>query len=279
MNLQNILFATDFSSCSEAALQCATAVATRFQAKLFVAHIISETLFADVPAEVQTEARTRTIADAKKKLEEIGSRLQAEIILEEGPVADVLLALAEFRSIDLLVVGTQGHGRLQRLLLGSVAEKLSRQAPCPVLVVPEASMNRKSGVSTILCPTNFSERSAAALKQAWQLAKTLSAQIILLHVMAPALSRADRISERTIVEEPLSRLSSFLSAGDRSRAAELAVEFGSPADTIVRVARERDADLIVLSIQKGKPALAHLPPEITYTVAADAPCPILTFAS
>ena len=280
MNLRNILFATDFSSCSEAALQCAAAVAKRFQSRLIVVHVISETLFADVPAEILTEARTRTIADVRKKLEELGSRLQAEIVLEEGPVADVLLALAESRSIDLFVVGTQGHGRLQRLLLGSVAEKLSRQSRCPVLVVPETSLsNRESDVSTILCPTNFSDRSVAALKQTWQLAKVFSAQIILLHVLELALSRGDRIIQRTIAEEPLSRLSSSLSAGERSPAAELAVEFGTPADTIVRVATERDADLIVLSIQRGKPVVAHLPPEITYSVAAQAPCPVLTIAS
>ncbi|HEU5413367.1 MAG TPA: universal stress protein [Candidatus Angelobacter sp.] len=284
MDLHNILIATDFSTSSEAALRCAAAFAKRFQARLFVVHVISASIYADVPPELIAEAKTRTIHDVKAKMDGIRSRLnglQPETIVEQGFPSEVILRLAEENSIALLVVGTQGHVRTERLLLGSTAEKIARQARCPVLITPESSLPYEEfKLKTILCPTNFSERSAAALRHAWQVAKAFSAHIILLHVVEDqSLDRADRISQRMKAEGPMSRLSSFLSAGDRSREAELAVEFGGPAERIIKVAGERNADLIVLSIQRDKPLIAHLPPDVTFLVAAQAPCPVLTSAA
>jgi universal stress protein E len=284
MDLTNILIGTDFSPWSEAALRCAAVLAKRFQARLFVVHAIADSIYANVPPELLAEAKTRTIADARRKLEEISSRfsgLQPEIILEQGPPSEVLLRLAEAKSIELLVVGTRGHVAIKRLLLGSVAEKLARQSRCPVLITPESSLPvEEFTLKTILCPTNFSERSTGALRYAWAVAKTFSAHIILLHVVQDQiLDRADRISQTTKAERPMSRLSSSLAAGDRSQEAPLAVEFGAPAERIVKVAGERNADLIVLSTQRDKPVIAHLPPDVTFLVAAQAPCPVLTSAT
>ena len=284
MDLHNILIATDFSPWSEAALRCAAAFAKQFQARLFVVHVISRSIYADVPPELLAEAKTRTIDDIKAKMDAIRSRLnglQLETIVEQGPPSEVILRLAEENSTGLLVVGTQGHGRIERLLLGSTAEKIARQARCPVLITPESSLpNETFKLKTILCPTNFSEGSVAALRHAWHFAKAFSAHIILLHVVeGQGLDRADRISQRMKAEGPMSRLSSALSAGDRSTEAELAVEFGAPAETIIKVAGERNADLIVLSIQRDTPLIAHLPPDVTFLVAAQAPCLVLTSAA
>jgi nucleotide-binding universal stress UspA family protein len=284
MDLHNILIATDFSLWSEAALRCAAAFAMQFQARLFVVHVISGSIYADVPPELLAEAKTRTIDNIKAKMDEIRSRLnglQPETIVEQGSPSEVILRLAEENSIALLVVGTQGHVRLERLLLGSTAEKIARQARCPVLITPESSLpDEEFKLKTILCPTNLSERSVAALRHAWQVAKAFSAHIILLHVVeGQGLDRADRISQRIKAEGPMSSLSSSLSAGDRSREAELAVEFGAPSEKIIKVAGERNSDLIVLSIQRDKPLIAHLPPDVTFLVAAQAPCPVLTSAA
>src|SRR6185437_1439042 len=91
-------------------------------------------------------------------------------------------------------------------------------SPLPVLITPESSLpNETFKLKTILCPTNFSEGSVAALRHAWHFAKAFSAHIILLHVVeGQGLDRADRISQRMKAEGPMSRLSSALSAGDRS---------------------------------------------------------------
>lgn len=284
MNIQNVLLAMDFSPSSEAALHFARFLAKRYKAKLIVVHVISESMYKDVPAELMQEAKTRTKAEAQAKMERLGAfvqNIQSEFMLEEGPVADTLLSLSESRQIDLLVVGSRGHRRIQRLLLGSVAEKLSRQAACPVLVVPESALSYDLQISlkTILCPTNFSERSTAALKYAEELAKSLSGHILLLHVIeSSTVATADRMQHRLVIKERMSRLRSSLSK-ESSPETDLIVEFGPIAQTITRIAAERDARLVVLSIKKGKPIIAHLPPEITYSVAQQVSCPVLTIAS
>jgi nucleotide-binding universal stress UspA family protein len=283
LNLHSILIGTDFSRCSEAALQSAKALAKRCQARIAVVHVISESLYKDVPSELLTEAKAHTIADVETELEHMRSELKdvpAEFFIQEGSPSEVLLWLSETKSVDLLAVGSHGHRRMQRLLIGSVAEKLSRQARCPVLVTPESSLPQNFSLRTILCPTNFSERSAAALRKTWRLAQLFSAHVLLLHVVEDsALSRADRISRSILVEKALAQLSSSLSGGERLPEAEFAVHFGAPAETIIEVAGERSADLIVLSIQRAKPLVAHLPPEVTFSVVAQAPCPVLTFPS
>jgi len=285
MNIRNILLATDFSRCSDVALQFAVFVAERYAAKLLIVHVISESVYKEVPPEILDEAKTRITADAQAKLQrcrQLAKASAVDVLLEEGPVADTLLAIAESRAIDLLVVGTRGHRRIERLLLGSVAEKLSRQARCPVLVVPESALPYGSEISlnTILCPTNFSDRSKAALKQGWEMAKIFSGRILLLHVVEDSTpSRAERLQQRTIIEERLSRLSSSISDGADSPEIELTVEFGPIAQSITRVAAERGASLVVLSIERNKPVLAHLPPTITYSVAQQVSCPVLTIAS
>jgi nucleotide-binding universal stress UspA family protein len=205
-----------------------------------------------------------------------------ELLLEDGQVADALLGISESRGIDLVVVGTRGHRRIQRLLLGSVAEKLSRQARCPVLVVPDSAVSYDSeiGLKTILCPTNFSERSRAALKQAWDLAKSFSAHILLMHAVEDStLDRANRLEQRNATEERMKRISALLVSEKASPEIEFVVEFGPIAQAIARVAAEREASLIVLSIQRSKPVVAHLPPEITYSVAQQVSCPVFTIAS
>jgi len=285
MNIHNILLATDFSPSSKAALKYAAFAAKRCNCHLFVVHVISESVYTDVPPEILAKAKTHTLADARRRLERLRSGLkdiQTEFILKEGLVADTLLALTESKSVDLVVLGTRGHRRIERLLLGSVAEKLSRQASCPVLVVPDSAVSylSKVTINSILCPTNFSQRSTAALQQAMRFANDLSARVILLHVVEDStLDRADRIASSTAVKQRLSSLSSSWSSGEPSQQAELVVEFGAPARTILRVAAERHIDLIVLSIQRAKPVAAHLPPEITYSVVQLSQCPVLTIAT
>ena len=84
----------------------------------------------------------------------------------KADVADSVLRLVSEYNIDLLVVPTRGYRHLKRLLLGSAAEKLVRQAFCPVLVVPlqaRLSSDQALGIRRIVCPTGFSPASSAAL--------------------------------------------------------------------------------------------------------------------
>jgi nucleotide-binding universal stress UspA family protein len=117
-------------------------VAKHYQSKLFVVHVISPLVYRSVPPELLAEAQKRTRLEATAQMARLQRRqggtpgLESEAVLREGDVAGSLLRLVSEYNIDLLVVATRGYRHLKRLLLGSVAEKLFRQAFCPVLVVP-----------------------------------------------------------------------------------------------------------------------------------------------
>jgi universal stress protein A len=139
---EHIVVATDFGSSSVGAVHLAAAMAERFDARLTVLHVVHDTprthpAAASVP--VLPSARRRELA-AKRELDAFLDELAARGPLEAGFVrfgepASEIVAFAFESACDLVVVGTHGRRRLTRWLLGSVAERVARRAPVPVLTV------------------------------------------------------------------------------------------------------------------------------------------------
>jgi nucleotide-binding universal stress UspA family protein len=204
-------------------------------------------------------------------------RVPHEAVIREGAIASELLKLADELKAALLVIGARAHHGLERLLGGSVAEEVFRQAPCPVLVVPPAA-GEQSGIPirTVLFPTSFSENSLRAAPYAFSLAQKHRARLILLYV-SPAndsSSQEDLIRLRKAGEE---RLRALVPAKSGPSGEPLFyVEFGPVAERIVRVAVENYADLIVLGIATAGATAAHLAEGDAYRVVGAAPCPVLT---
>lgn len=146
MTQRRILFATDFSKPSEIALAEAARLATAEGAALIIAHVFD-------PAPFTPPVAIPSVGGFEDRIaREIEESVLVELKrLREGPLADVpeveLLALrhgspavaigeaAEERDVNLIVVGTHGRTGLKRMLIGSVAEKIVRHAPCSVLAV------------------------------------------------------------------------------------------------------------------------------------------------
>ena len=105
----------------------------------------------------------------------------------EGRVVAELLARARSWPADLIVMGTHGRGGFERWVLGSVTEKVLRQAPCPVLTVPPPAIGVHPEGSVlfrrIVCPVDFSPASLAALSHALRLAEESCAELHVLHVV------------------------------------------------------------------------------------------------
>ena len=189
-------------------------------------------------------------------------------------MADVLLRLAREHAIDLLVIGTRGRRGVKRLLLGSVAEKVFRQARCPVLIVPPAA-GEEVRITRILYPTDFSKASLQAAPYAFSLARHYRAKLILLHVFEGNIHSIEGLArQRTLVQKRLKR--SVLKDVDLDVKPELTVEFGEPAERIRKAAAEWQASLIVLAVRRDKAKVAHLAEGIAYKVVRQAPCPVLT---
>jgi nucleotide-binding universal stress UspA family protein len=143
--LKRILVPTDFSEASDAALKYGIGLAQTFGARLYLLHVPGETgvnFEADFPM-VQFENATR------ERLETLVSprdliTLRPEYALRLGAPSDEIVRYAGSRDIDLIVMGTHGRSGVSHVLMGSVAEKVVRAAPCPVLTVrqPRAAFVR-----------------------------------------------------------------------------------------------------------------------------------------
>jgi nucleotide-binding universal stress UspA family protein len=281
VRLRTIIAATDFSDHSVSVLRHAAAIARRHRSTLYIVHIIPTDVYKSVPAEVMADALKQTRAYVKDAMSnqlrlDFLQVVKHESIIGEGQVAPELLKLTTERNASLLVIGTRGHHGLERLLEGSVAEELFREASCPVLIVPPRA-DERSGlpVRTILYPTSFSQNSLRASPYAFSLARTHRARLILLYVVPEDAiqSQSDMARLRANGEERLKRL---LPAKERfAQAPLLSVEFGPVEKRIVGTAVENNADLIVLGIAAASASTAHLPEGITYKVVAEAPSPVL----
>jgi nucleotide-binding universal stress UspA family protein len=134
IHVKKILYPTDFSSYSNQAYFHAVALAENHQASLTVLFVYTP----DFPAPPQAAAHATSQAFWRDQLEQIRP-LNPDIVVKhvflEGDPAAELVRYAQDAAIDLVVMGTHGRTGLERLLMGSVAEKVLRDAPCSVLVV------------------------------------------------------------------------------------------------------------------------------------------------
>jgi len=140
IKLQNICVAVDFSDTSAAALNYAKALADAFGAKLHLLHVLVNWVpDGDIPVSPQfyvgLEESARKQLDSLLSVEE-RTKYQAKLALISGLSEFVeIVRYARDNNIDLLVLGTHGRGAIAHMLMGSVAEKVVRKAPCPVLTV------------------------------------------------------------------------------------------------------------------------------------------------
>lgn len=142
--LQNILVATDFSEPSVLALDYARSLAKAFGSKIHVLHVLedlaahawtTEVYVAALPGvheEMERQARERLAGLFTP--EEVAA-FQAQTELRTGSPFVEVVRYAREQQIDLIVMGTHGRGPIAHMLLGSVAERVVRKAPCPVLTV------------------------------------------------------------------------------------------------------------------------------------------------
>lgn len=142
INLKRILVPSDFSECSDAAVRYGVELARKFGAELHLLHVIQDPATQPWAAEGFAVPLLEVIdewqKDAKKRLEQSiapEDRMHATVTCTiASPFPEILRYAAE-NEIDLIVMGTHGRGGVTHMLLGSIAEKVVRRAPCPVLTV------------------------------------------------------------------------------------------------------------------------------------------------
>ena len=150
-NFTTIIVPTDFSYASDAALGYARMLATRFGASLHLLHVVDEPgswseVYAALP-----EIQRRLAADAARRLEAMAACLPPPVRVSSAVVCGApvpsIVKEAEARGANLIVMGTHGRRGMGHLLLGSVAERVVRLAPCPVLTVREQRAHETARVN------------------------------------------------------------------------------------------------------------------------------------
>jgi nucleotide-binding universal stress UspA family protein len=266
-----ILAATDFSETAETAASLARDLASRFEARLHMLHVV--VLLDDPHIEeahrLQLEALVATADDSRRReLErDFGDRSDIEIVphLVRGIApAETIVDVAGDTGADLIVMGTTGRRGLSHLLLGSVAGQVVRSAASPVLTVRSDATIDPDGISRILVPHDFSDASIEAVRTAAAWARALGAEITLLHVVEPVVYpefySVDMASDN-LMQQLVSRSHKALRSVSEELAGNIAVktmvEVGRGADTIVRVADPDAYDLVVMAT-RGLSAIEHV---------------------
>ena len=308
ITIKNILCPVDFSAFSRHALQHSAQLARWFESSLTVLYVYPPPvppppmLYGGLPGPLPTAPFPALTVSPERTREEVTAELtkfaasvdtsgiQTRIHARSGnPVRGILDEAAALQS-DLIVIGTHGHSGFDRLVLGSVAEKILRKARCAVLTVPPPVAEPPSDTlhifKRILCPVDFSEASMKAVKSALALAKEADAELLLMHVIEgvadvqhwqqpinPSILEYLRLSERNA----LSRLHDIVPADARTwcRPQEVLVT-GKPYEEILRVARDEDVHLIVMGVYGRNPVDLMFFGSTTNHVVRASTCPVLT---
>lgn len=294
-DIRCIVCPVDLSPASAPALHRARALARWYEAELLVLHALPvvvpvsalppgpaiEPLGGPVSLEATAEELRAFVAF------ELGADEPAVPLVQVGPTVTAVVDVARERGADLIVMGTHGRGGFRHAVLGSTAESVLRDAPCPVLTVSPGVRGVPAvpaPFQRIVCAVDFSEASLAGVEYALALARQGDAAILLVHVLeeAPNLPvapwAASPQEHRADLERQAShRLAGLVpaDAGDWCKAEALVSE-GEVGRQILSAADRASADVIVLGVhERGRVSLLVFG-STAHDVLRYATCPVLT---
>jgi nucleotide-binding universal stress UspA family protein len=302
VRIQRILCPIDFSDFSRHAFDRALAIARSHDATVTALHVVPIALATPVlpyvepaslgPFEMPPGERARIFENLHRFLE-TDHTLGDLVALETTAAHDVprgILAHSNRLPADLIVMGTHGRSGVERLMLGSVTEKILRKARPPVLTVPAAApadaLTAARPFARILCALDFSDCAMSAFRYARALAEESNASLAVLHAIELAPPGYDPLigppldlpGYRLACERAVrDRLHNVIPAAARtSLDVEEIVVSGKPHHEILRVANEWRADLVVLGMHGRNVLDRVLFGSTVEPVVRRAHCPVLT---
>jgi nucleotide-binding universal stress UspA family protein len=291
LEIKLILCPIDFSEFSIRAYRYALSLAEHYRAKLVALHIVElwRYPYADYAASQGDYAEfCRALrAGGKEKLREFvkhhtHSEIQPELCVHEGIAPDLILSFAQERKTDLLVMGTHGRRGYDRVVLGSVTNRVMRRAPCPALAIckpPHESAaegeerHHVHRLQRILFCTDFSENSHRALNYAISATEEYDAELTLVHVLEETPSPAKMEETIATATEQLDKLI----PQERCKRLNIktAVRIGKPYQQIIQLALDEQIEMAVMGV-RGRGALdLAVFGSTTYRVLQLGPCPVL----
>lgn len=292
MNIQTILMPTDFSDCSNAALDYALFLAQRHSAELHLLH--ASVLHAPDPPSLE-ESKYPPLEEIAARLDAIAEGEMGRLIAEHGDdrlsirevtrrsvaAAPAIVEYADDEDIDVIVMGTHGHRGVRRWFLGSVTEEVIRTAERPVFTIGNVAAARGlRAIERIVVPFDFSDDARHSLEVAAELAASTESAIDLVHVCAPMVPTAAEVGAPSVdtlypdsseIEAHLQRI-----VGEVPDVSiETHVLQGPIAVSLADFAERRQAQLIVI----GTHGLSGIPRlmlgSVTERIVRTATCPVL----
>lgn len=288
MTFQKILCPVDFSLGSQQAMRLAVRLANESGAELVLAHVwyVPPLVYAEDPPfpgdtmQAMIDDQRQDLATAAAEASRLGARSVTTRFLMGVPWAELVELLQGDAAFGLVVMGTQGRTGLDRVLLGSVAERVVRHAPCPVLTVP--ARGQVSAFRHVLCPVDFSESSRRAVALAAELVAGGGAGITLLHSIEVPVNysgepRVEGFAE--VVDKRAARLLEDWARDLRTRVSVPVTtrsRIGSPGAQILAVLDDgRTFDLVVMG-SHGRTGLRRvLLGSVAEKVVRHAGCPVV----
>jgi nucleotide-binding universal stress UspA family protein len=295
ISAKKILFPTDFSTTAEHAFNHAIFLARRNKAELHLLHVVvmhrrdmSDPMHHVSNAEeIYDMLRTNAVERLKDAVDTDlpGVNVHTDAVMADSP-ADGIINYAVRHSIDLIVIGTHGRYGLDRFLMGSVAERTVRFAPCSVLTIQEQSeSDPQKAVNNILVPVDFSDDSRTALRVAVEAASVYASTLHILHVLEHITYPAVYMSGMGLYDDwlPAARektkdeiLRLMNEYGSGFKKSEIHILDGHAADVIIGFTKENPVDLIIIATH-GLRGFQHLLlGSVTERVVRFVRCPVLT---
>jgi nucleotide-binding universal stress UspA family protein len=293
LEIKLILCPVDFSEFSIRAYHYALSLAEHYRAQLVAQHIVELSRYPHaeyVGTQGDYQEFSRALREGgEERLQEFMRKythdeVQTELAVHEGVPADSILSFAQERKMDLTVMGTHGRRGFDRLVLGSVTDRVMRTAPCPVLAIsklprdssaPGEERRRVHHLSRILFCTDFSEASERALNYAISATAECDAQLTLLHVLeeVPGPAKTDEAIATAIATQQLDKL--IPQEGRKTFKIRRAVRMGKPYMQIIQFVVEAQIDMVTMGVS-GRGALDRAVfGSTSYRVMQLGPCPVL----
>jgi nucleotide-binding universal stress UspA family protein len=278
VGIHNVLIATDFSQCSDRILEYGISLSKDYQAKAYVAFVVpsDEFLLAGPDAYVAAkDAARRDLIDLKAELLRAHSYVEGKdyhLYMLEGDAAQAILDFAQLKKTDLIVLGTHGRGGLSKALLGSVAEKVFRHSPVPVVTIGPCHRGsaRRDAPKNILVAVDFTPASERAIREAALLAREHKATLTALHVLKRAAAGDGSLQgAKATLAELVKRASCGVDCA-------LRVEVGPVVPTILHTAAQSETSLLVVGVRSSLGVLDRLMWPHAYELVREARCPVLT---
>jgi nucleotide-binding universal stress UspA family protein len=285
IQLKNILYCTDLSEAASSALPYAVGLARHFGSTvhaLHVRHIVQPAVAPPFGEPMEPIVLGPKIMEIREEIQDkfnAFSNVQNEIMIADGEILLSVLNAIEEKQIDLIVLGTHGRTGPSKLVLGSIAEEIFRNAPCAVLTVgphAPAAPARDGEFTEILYATDFSAEALTAAPYALSLAQEFQANLTLLHVIE-GLKVSDLATRAEVESAFKDRLRQIMPPGSELWCEpHFMVLQGNAPEDILSVAKNRNTDLIILGVRRPGGFVTHLPIATAHKVVSNANCPVLT---